>query len=84
MVRSGNYLAIVVQLNASGKCRRLLPVPVSRWFELFDRAHGDVRQQPDGRGDDESAIQTRGQVGRAGRSSPGTAGSQDARRDQRG
>jgi hypothetical protein len=37
-----------------------------------------------GRGDDEPAIQMRGQVGRAGRSSPGTAGSQDARCDQRG
>ncbi len=39
------------------------------------RAHGDVRQQPDRRGDDEPAIQTRGQVGRASRPPPGTAGS---------
>ena len=31
MARSGNYLAIVVQLNAPGKCGRLLPVPMSRW-----------------------------------------------------
>jgi len=83
MARSRNYLAIVVQSNAPGNCRRLLPMRCRAGRALY-RAHGDVRQQPDGRGDDEPAIQTRGQVGRAGRSPPGTAGSQDARRDQRG
>ncbi len=83
MARSGNYLAIVVQLNG-GQVQAALAGADVALVELFDRAHGDVRQQPDGRGDDEPAIQTRGQVGRAGRSPPGTAGSQDARRDQRG
>jgi len=52
--------------------------------ELFDRAHARCPTAAGCRGDDEPAIQTRGEVGRAGRSPPGTAGSQDARRDQRG
>jgi len=57
MARSGNYLAIVVQFNAPAA---LAGADVAL-VELFDRAHGDVRQQPDRRGDDEPAIQTRGQ-----------------------
>ena len=83
MARSGNA-GNSGPIERAGQCRRLLPVPMSRWSSSSTARTRDVRQQPDGRGDDEPAIQTRGEVGRAGRSPPGTAGSQDARRDQRG
>lgn len=84
MARSGNYLAIVVQLNAPGKCRRLLPVPMSRWSSSSTArtAMSDSSRMV--------GVTTNLRSRRAarsaglGRSPPGTAGSQDARRDQRG